>query len=307
MAHLVSARSRCSRDRVGCAIVDDKNELLAIGYNGAAPSAPVDKTWCVEWCDRAIRGSRGEPLDPEYADCHALHAEFNAIMSMPRSPDNSYNTLYVNSAMCYQCAKAVAAAIRVRHISRIVMKASHTALRQRDANTVVAYLQECGVEVVIYGASYGYRRIFQDAYGLGPHECYFCRVIMPRAEVIHHKDHDHSNDAPDNLAAAHAGCHSAYHMASNPEKQSFAPKPRVTITNNWTQRKPYLKCKTCGISVTPGWLKAHASKTGHDGSAYDEWVAAEAERKKKELTCECGREFTKSVSLANHKRKNECA
>ena len=46
-----------------------------------------------------------------------------------------------------------------------------------------------------------------------PFVCVFCnqQVIRQRL-VVHHMDEDKMNDDPDNLRAAHRGCHASYHM-----------------------------------------------------------------------------------------------
>jgi hypothetical protein len=66
-----------------------------------------------------------------------------------------------------------------------------------------------------------YRKYFIEAHGLFPHPCYFCGkpVASPGgvrhswSTVIHHIDLDSYNHDPQNLAAAHQGCHTRYHSA----------------------------------------------------------------------------------------------
>ena len=57
-----------------------------------------------------------------------------------------------------------------------------------------------------------YHRIFFAANGFGPYTCFHCGQPVYFDEVIiHHLDHDHWNDDPDNLAAAHPPCHISHH------------------------------------------------------------------------------------------------
>jgi hypothetical protein len=65
-----------------------------------------------------------------------------------------------------------------------------------------------------------YRRAFREANGPGPWPCCFCgepvvdakgEAFNARTFVVHHIDHDHANDAPDNLAATHNECHARHH------------------------------------------------------------------------------------------------
>lgn len=67
-----------------------------------------------------------------------------------------------------------------------------------------------------------YRRIFKQHNGDGPWPCHFdCDLgpVLPYSEdqewrlreCIHHKNGDHTDNRPENLAASHWSCHSSYH------------------------------------------------------------------------------------------------
>lgn len=68
-----------------------------------------------------------------------------------------------------------------------------------------------------------YHKIFFSVHGEGPHICYFCGEVVParwtgyiflkleKKIAIHHKDGDHFNNDPDNLAMSHGGCHTSHH------------------------------------------------------------------------------------------------
>lgn len=110
MARLVASRATCVRRSVGCVLVDQKNRVLATGYNGPASGD--------DHCNEAgveIRGGirkivfphacaskdakSGQSLD----SCAAVHAEQNAILQCS-DPDRVYRA-YVTTFPCPSCAK----------------------------------------------------------------------------------------------------------------------------------------------------------------------------------------------------------
>jgi hypothetical protein len=57
-----------------------------------------------------------------------------------------------------------------------------------------------------------YREVFFAHSGKGPWPCYGCGEPVDLSEVhVHHIDHDHFNDAPENLTAMHSLCHQKLH------------------------------------------------------------------------------------------------
>ena len=99
MARLVSARSTCSRRKVGAVIVDARNYILSTGYNGV----PSGFTHCTETpCAGAFAGS-GAELDR----CQALHAEQNALARLERPFDAA--TMYCTTEPCVACTKLILA------------------------------------------------------------------------------------------------------------------------------------------------------------------------------------------------------
>lgn len=90
MASLVSVRATCMKKRVGCVLVDDKNRVLATGYNGSAHglrhciSSP-----CNDW------ENNGE--------CLAIHAEQNALIQC--SDVSKIHSVYCTTAPCPRCTK----------------------------------------------------------------------------------------------------------------------------------------------------------------------------------------------------------
>lgn len=95
IAEIVAKRSACLRNNVGCVIVNNKNNIVAIGYNGPAAGLPQ----CLE--------------DNCCAGCDiAIHAEDNAILRMPPRDPQSFGTpnthsLYVTVSPCKNCAKLI--------------------------------------------------------------------------------------------------------------------------------------------------------------------------------------------------------
>lgn len=138
VAMLIGRRSRCSRAQIGAVIVSLNGRIASTGYNGPAASWP-ENTDCIDWCKRA----RGEtPLDKSYDGCPAIHAEMNALMYVDRSRVEG-GTLYVNSSMCMNCAKAVSNS----GLNRVVLlKTKNDA--HRDPEDVIEYLRKCSVEVL---------------------------------------------------------------------------------------------------------------------------------------------------------------
>jgi HNH endonuclease len=59
--------------------------------------------------------------------------------------------------------------------------------------------------------SLSYREKF-FAYNNSPYICYFCLdVVDPEKLVVHHIDHDKTNNKLTNLSSAHVSCHRSHH------------------------------------------------------------------------------------------------
>jgi ribosomal protein S27AE len=74
-----------------------------------------------------------------------------------------------------------------------------------------------------------HREIFYAFHGPGPYACYLCKEKVlawwdrdpdtERAKIalaVHHISGDHSDNNPENLAAAHYGCHGKLHRMARP-------------------------------------------------------------------------------------------
>lgn len=112
IADAVAGRADCTRRRVGCVIVDQDHRILASGYNGSPPGGPS----CLNGqCPRGTKTYEQQPgLVGSYDDCHATHAELNAIIFARGSCKGA--TIYITDPPCPGCAKA----IRSAGITRVV-------------------------------------------------------------------------------------------------------------------------------------------------------------------------------------------
>lgn len=140
VADAISERSRCSRAKVGAVIVSSDRRVISSGYNG-----PPSGLWvagpCIDWCPRAQRTS-GDP-DPLYDDCHAAHAESNAIARADFSA-MAGSTIYITTSICKGCAKVVANS----GVKRVVYRGSeHAEDAHRSPAQTVLFLKQCGLDV----------------------------------------------------------------------------------------------------------------------------------------------------------------
>lgn len=191
-----------------------------------------------------------------------------------------------------------------------------------------------------------HKDIFYAFNGPGPYICTFCDGTVlgwwdepdghdgrqSHALVVHHVDHNHTNNAVENLAASHYGCHTSHHFASDPlvPKGSTLPeewKRRVALGTTkrmaemtveekqmWLERvlngmhkvdKTPILCD-CGSGPFRGeqGLKIHrarsCSSTG--GNA-----ASKAKQNRKPFHCECGKgPFSGRQGLAIHRQAKTC-
>lgn len=143
-------RSLCDRSRVGCVIVDASNRMVASGYNGPPAGFVHAGAGCRTWCARSQKdnGYRApEVVDQllalDYSDCPALHAEANAL-SVGDRRHREGGTLYVNSHVCFNCAKLIANS----GVSRVVVAAREEA-PWRMPGTSYVFLRACGLSVEV--------------------------------------------------------------------------------------------------------------------------------------------------------------
>lgn len=107
IARAVAARGDCSRQQVGCVLVDVDQRIVSTGYNGTPPGDPS----CLAGdCPAAP----GNGPDAVYSNCIAVHAEQNAVAYADRT--RNAITAYVTKAPCNMCDKL----LRAAGIERIV-------------------------------------------------------------------------------------------------------------------------------------------------------------------------------------------
>lgn len=94
VAILSSMRSKDPNTQVGACIVNEKNRIIGIGYNGLPIGLSDDE---FPW------GNDGDFLDTKYP--YVVHAEPNAILNSIEKLDNA--TIYVTLFPCNECAKLI--------------------------------------------------------------------------------------------------------------------------------------------------------------------------------------------------------
>lgn len=96
IAKLSAMRSKDPSTQVGACIVNKKNRVLSIGYNGLPTGCDDDE---YPW-----ERNEKDPLDNKYP--YVVHAEMNAILNN-RSGSLEGATIYVTLYPCNECAKAI--------------------------------------------------------------------------------------------------------------------------------------------------------------------------------------------------------
>lgn len=94
-----------------------------------------------------------------------------------------------------------------------------------------------------------YRKAFFEKYGEGPYECVFCLNDVDNTEVIvHHFDHDHYNDAPENLVPAHRSCHIKHHK----QEVSEETRHKISVAIKGIVRSPETRKKISESKIRRG-------------------------------------------------------
>ena len=97
IASLASSRSTCLRRKVGCVLVDSKNHVVSMGYNGV----PTRFDHCME--DVPCMGASA-PSGTALDECMAVHAEVNAFLHLTSQDEL---TAYLTVCPCMSCAKMI--------------------------------------------------------------------------------------------------------------------------------------------------------------------------------------------------------
>lgn len=95
----VAQRSECLDKKVGCVIVDERNRILATGYNGMPPG---------QECPCVLAGTclKDNPIEENFK-CPMVHAELNALLQCDVS---RAHTLYCSLDPCDNCMSHIHAA-----------------------------------------------------------------------------------------------------------------------------------------------------------------------------------------------------
>lgn len=97
VALLSAQRSKDDHTQVGACLVDDRNKILSVGYNGMPIGCDDDD---MPW------ESEGEPLYTKYY--YVCHAELNAILNYSGGSGSLNDArVYVTLFPCNECAKAI--------------------------------------------------------------------------------------------------------------------------------------------------------------------------------------------------------
>lgn len=94
IALLLRLRSRDTNTKVGACLVNDRNEIISIGYNDfPLPETGIEFSWKRD----------GQYLQTKYP--YVCHAELNTLISAKGDTRNS--KMYITSFPCSECAKAI--------------------------------------------------------------------------------------------------------------------------------------------------------------------------------------------------------
>lgn len=96
VAELSAMRSKDPNTQVGCCIVDSRNRILSMGYNGF-PSGCSDDAFPWE-------KDNEDPLMNKYL--YVVHSELNAILNF-KGESLAGSRMYVTMFPCSECAKAI--------------------------------------------------------------------------------------------------------------------------------------------------------------------------------------------------------
>lgn len=95
LAEVIAMRSKDPNTQVGACIVDDKNRVISLGYNGLPNNCSDDK---FPWSREGI-------IEVYTKYPYVVHAELNAILNSDR--DLKGCTIYITVSPCRECVKAI--------------------------------------------------------------------------------------------------------------------------------------------------------------------------------------------------------
>lgn len=142
VAYTIGKRSRCDSRGIGAVIVSADNAYSVLGYNGPPAGLRLeDGSTCSSWCPRRLEDDQTRSYD----NCVTVHAETNAIAKADRTRIEG-GTLYVTSAICWDCGKVVANS----GIARVVCRVDWKRDAHRDPERTIDFLRQCGITVEVW-------------------------------------------------------------------------------------------------------------------------------------------------------------
>lgn len=135
LANIHSSFSKDPSRKIGCIITDSNNKVVSTGYNGLPK-------WMNDDCLKTL--SKEDKCDL------MIHAEINAIESIP--PDKKHKDLimYVNSVPCYKCSlKIKNSNYKIKNIYYTNIGSETYQIRHRIHESL-DILKSAGIEPVLY-------------------------------------------------------------------------------------------------------------------------------------------------------------
>ena len=128
MAELVSTWSKDPSTKVGAVIVDSKQRVVSVGFNGFP---------------RGMHDAHHKLQDKSYKHTTIIHAETNAIIFADK--DLSGCTIYSTFPICASCASL----IMQKGITRVVYKPAAGNVRWTELSRMAnSHMRECGIEIM---------------------------------------------------------------------------------------------------------------------------------------------------------------
>jgi dCMP deaminase len=128
--------STCAKRQYACILVDDRDRVVGIGYNGG----PSGSEHCKDGaCPRLQENS---PSGSNYDNCISIHAEQNALLNKIGNPYR----VYINGQPCFTCAKMI-----VNSGARFVYYIRDESYAQSGMTN--QFMKDHGVECIGFNAS----------------------------------------------------------------------------------------------------------------------------------------------------------
>lgn len=130
LAYEVSTRSTCLRRHVGAVAVNQRNRIIATGYNGP----PSGLAHCTS--DTCVRTKNKIPSGTQLDICKAIHAEANIVLYAGQQLEDA--TIYITNQPCTSCLKLLMGV----GIRRIIWAEGYPDEYSRELMKEYGYLRE---------------------------------------------------------------------------------------------------------------------------------------------------------------------